>query len=377
MTSHATIPSTVGLEGVVAAETRLSRVDGQAGRLIVRGHEIESLAGRLSFEAMAALLWQDLAPAPDNQPTGADAIAAALGRARVQVAERLPAILPVAAPLPPIDGLRASLAALPDDDPLGDHIVAAAAMPVLIAGLWRAGRGLAPLAPDPERGQVADFLAMLTGDEAPADIVQALETYLVVVADHGMNASTFTARVVASTRAGMIASVVAALCALKGPLHGGAPGPVLDMLDSIGGPDGIEAWLERELAGGARLMGFGHRVYRTRDPRADVLKGVVAGLSRDLGRIAFAEQVEQAAIAALAQRYPNRRLDTNVEFYTALLLDAVGLPRELFTPAFAMGRVLGWTAHAFEQVAGGRIIRPASSYIGDLPEGEAALAVAG
>jgi len=375
MTASAATPTAapLGLDGVVAAETRLSRVDGQAGRLIVRGHDIERLAGHTSFEAMAALLWHGLARGSADET----AVAVALGKARAAVAGRLPDLLPPAAGLPPIDGLRLGLAALNDDAPLGDHIMTTAAVPVLIAAQWRAAQGAAPVAPDPALGQTADFLRMLTGAAADRDIVRALETYLVVVADHGMNASTFTARVVASTRAGIVASVVAALCALKGPLHGGAPGPVLDMLDEIGDVNGIAPWLDGTLASGERLMGFGHRIYRTRDPRADVLKGVVAGLRRDAGRIAFAEQVEQAAIATLAKRYPTRNLDTNVEFYTALLLDAVGLPRELFTPAFAIGRVLGWTAHAFEQVKGGRIIRPASRYIGDLPEGEAALAVAG
>ena len=180
-----------------------------------------------------------------------------------------------------------------------------------------------------------------------------------------MNASTFAARVIASTRAGIISAVIGALCALKGPLHGGAPGPVLDMFDAIGSPARIEPWINEQLDARVRLMGFGHRIYQVRDPRADVLRGVVARL-RNSGhrRLEFAEMVERAALKALAARKPDRPLHTNVEFYTALVLDAIELDRELFTPVFAMGRVVGWTAHIFEQERTGRLIRPQSQYIG-------------
>jgi len=362
-----------GLDGVIAAETALSEVDGIQGRLIVRGLTVEELAARHDYAETAALLWHDLAPTTESP----EAIAAALGQARLQAAALVPALLPAARQLSPVEGLRAGLALLADDNPAGDHIAVTAAIPVFVAALWRAQQGAAAIAPDPARGQVEDFLAMLHGGEVDAGQCRALEAYLVTVADHGMNASTFTARVVASTHAGVVSSVVAALCALKGPLHGGAPGPVLDMLDEIGDEARIQAWIAAQLDGGARLMGFGHRIYRTRDPRADVLKELVAGLRGGANRIAFAERVEQAAKAALAQRHPDRPLDTNVEFYTALLLEAVGLPRPLFTPAFAMGRVLGWTAHVFEQLAAGRIIRPASRYTGPLPAGARRAARAG
>src|SRR6185295_5155688 len=183
-------------------------------------------------------------------------------------------------------------------------------------------------------------------------------TYLVTVIDHGLNASTFAARVVASTAAGLVSSVVAALCALKGPLHGGAPGPVLDMLDAIGQSDRADAWIAEELKSGRRLMGFGHRVYRVRDPRASVLKATVAKLKDRDNRIAFAEAVEAAALRALRDLRSGRRLDTNVEFYTALLLEALAIPREGFTPIFAVARTAGWIAHVREQEATGRLMRP-------------------
>ena len=182
-----------------------------------------------------------------------------------------------------------------------------------------------------------------------------------------MNASTFTARVVASTGADLRASVVAAMGALKGPLHGGAPGPVLDMLDAIGAPEHAVSWLEAELAAGRRIMGMGHRIYRVRDPRAAVFERAIEALTDhgvSTGRLALARAVERAAEGVLRARHPARPLHANVEFYTAVLLDALRLPREAFTLTFAVGRAAGWCAHVREQRAGGRLIRPASRYVG-------------
>jgi citrate synthase len=216
---------------------------------------------------------------------------------------------------------------------------------------------------------------MLKGHPASAPEVKAFETYLVTVIDHGLNASTFTARVIASTLAGLTSAFVGGLSALKGPLHGGAPGPVIEMLDGIGTPDNARAWIEAALDRGDRLFGFGHRVYKVRDPRADALKRAVRVLGETSnvlpGRLAFAEAVEQAALAILKARKPSRSLQTNVEFYTALLLEALAFPPSAFTCVFAMGRSAGWIAHAREQVAGGRLIRPQSRYIGPRPKAAA------
>jgi citrate synthase len=211
---------------------------------------------------------------------------------------------------------------------------------------------------------------MVRGGDVSADLAAALDAYLVTVSDHGMNASTFTARVVTSTGSDAVSAVVAAIGALKGPLHGGAPGPVLDMVDSIGEPDQAEAWIEAELAAGRRIMGMGHRIYRVRDPRAAVLEKATlrleqAGISSK--RLALARAVERAAEGALRKKRPDRPLHANVEFYTAVLLDTIGLPRRLFSPMFAVGRVAGWCAHIDEQRAHGRLIRPASEYIGPMP----------
>ena len=192
-----------------------------------------------------------------------------------------------------------------------------------------------------------------------------MDAYFVTIVDHGLNASTFAARVVASTASDTVSAVVAALGALKGPLHGGAPGPVLDMLDAIDASGDATSWIGNAISGGDRLMGFGHRIYRVRDPRADILKAVVKTLGT-AGRIGLAEKVEQTALTLLAKHKPDRRLETNVEFYTALLLEALAIPRQAFTPTFAVGRIVGWCAHILEQRRTGRLIRPKSHYVGPI-----------
>jgi len=365
-----------GLDGIVVAETVLSEVDGEAGRLVVRGLPVEALAGHAAFEEVARRLWEGLAPPP--APTTA-AVWAALGRGRVAAFRNVEELRRTAAGQPPVSALRLGLASLRPGG-AGDHLLATAAVPVFAAAFERARRGLPAVPPDPALGHAADFLRMLRGEPASAAEAAALDAYLVTVAEHGMNASTFTARVVASTRAGVLPAVIAALCALEGPLHGGAPGPVLEMLDALRGQADVAGWLAAELAAGRRLMGFGHRIYRVRDPRADVLKAQVAKLRAAAergpgpaaagGRLALAERVEREALAALRDLRPGKRIDTNVEFYTAVLLDALRIDRGLFTSVFAAGRVAGWTAHVFEQERANRLIRPQSAYVGPRPEAE-------
>jgi len=350
-----------GLEGVVAAETEMSLVDGKNGRLIVRGHELEDIAGTLTYEDVASLLWSRVVPGA----TQSNDLAALFAASREEAWTRLKPLFPLATGMSPLDGLRFGLSALAGNDTEAADLVGA--VPVLIAALERQRHGAQPIAPDTNLGQAADFLRMLSGTAPRPVNVAAFETYLVTVADHGMNASTFTSRVIASTRADITGWIVGAISALSGPLHGGAPGPVLDMLDAVEAATSPADWIEAQLAKGERLMGFGHRIYRTRDPRADVLKAALDKLPHDAGRISMARELETAALRALAHRYPDRRLDINVEFYTALLLEAVGLDRSLFTPAFALGRTLGWIAHGYEQVASKRLIRPASEYTGPMP----------
>lgn len=360
-----------GLEGVVVAETRLSRVDGRNGRLILRGLDLERAAAELSFEGMAAHLWGD--------PTGK--LEHRLGRSRVAAFEMLPRLGDALAAPDGMEALRAGIAHLrAGGDPEEERVRIAGAMPVLAAA-WARGQGLgrkggrsaserAPVAPDPARSQAHDYLRMLTGRTPHPAVVRGLDTYLCTVAEHGMNASTFAARVVTSTGSDGVSAVVAALGALKGPLHGGAPGPVLDMLEEMGSPERARAWLEAELAAGRRIMGLGHRVYRVRDPRAAVLEEATLDLERagiSTRRLELARAVERQAAALLRERYPDRPLEANVEFYTAVLLDTLGLDRRLFTPTFAVGRVVGWMAHVDEQRETGRLIRPSCHYVGPEP----------
>ncbi|HEV2566599.1 MAG TPA: citrate synthase/methylcitrate synthase [Microvirga sp.] len=350
---------TIGLDDVVAAETALSHVDGEAGRLIIAGHDLEELVGRVAFEDVVAMLWEGLVPDVVDPK-------ALLSAARQRAFTHLASLAPQLAGLTPVEGMRLLLASLPDADE-NHPALAVGAAGVAAAMAVRGAQGLAPVAPDSLLSHAADILRMMRDAPVTADEADALDTYLVTVIDHGLNASTFTARVVASTQAGILSSVVAGLCALKGPLHGGAPGPVLDMLDAIGSIENADSWLDGAMARGERLMGFGHRIYRVRDPRADVLKAAAGRLKGKDNRIAFAEAVEATALKVLERRKPGRRLDTNVEFYTAILLDAIGVPREGFTPLFAAGRTAGWVAHAIEQSRTGRIIRPQSRYVGTWP----------
>lgn len=351
-----------GLEGVVVAATRLSDVDGERGRLVIAGHDVEALAGHATFEDVVVLL--DTGRLGDA--TARDATSRALGAARVRAFARVAEVRPALLRGDAMDALRGAAAQLAGDDPLD----AMGGMAVFAAAWARLAVGHEPVAPDPTLSHAADYLRMTTGEAPDAARTAALDAYLVTVADHGMNASTFTARVVASTGSDLISSIVAALGALKGPLHGGAPGPVLTMLDAIGTPDAAATWLEGELAAGRRIMGMGHRIYRVRDPRAAVLERATLALEKagiTTGRLALARAVERAAEGILRVRHPNRPLHANVEFYTAVLLDTVGLPRELFTATFAVGRTAGWCAHVAEQRKTGRLIRPASLYVGDVP----------
>jgi citrate synthase len=362
---------TIGLDGVVAAETAISRVDGENGVLIIRGHEIEALVDTHRFEDLTTLLWRPF----EEAPLSSNGIRIDLGVARGRAAERLPALLALSEGMEPIDALRLALSAVPCSTPLQESLDVTAMAAVMLAARHRREVGEDWIRPDPDLSHGEDLCRMLFG-VVDKDRTRALETYLVTVADHGMNASTFTARVIASTQADVVSAATGGIGALKGPLHGGAPGPVLDMLDEIGDEPGIQAWMDKHLGDGERLMGFGHRIYRRRDPRADVLKAALARFgARNDNRVALAEAVEVSARENLARRYPGRGLDTNVEFYTALLLEAVGIDRRFFTPLFAAGRVLGWTAHAREQVEIGRLMRPLSRYIGPMPAGEASLSV--
>ncbi len=346
-----------GIEGIIAAETVLSHTDGERGVVLVRGHTVQELIAKHGYEGSVAILWEDFAGAGLHRA----AIRAALGEGRRIAFSRLDRWLPAAAGRTIEEGTRLCLAAVPDDSTPAEI---AAALPVGVAALIRAQHGHAPLAPDASLGTAADFLRMLHGKAVATAMADALDTYFTAIMDNGLNASTFAARVVASTRASIASAVVGGYCAFTGPLHGGAPGPTLAMLDEAAQSGDVDAWLERKLSGGGRLMGFGHRVFRVRDPRADALRESLTRLGPSVGRLAFAADFERRALAALSRHKPGRALQTNVEINAALLLDALGLHRDAFMPVFAIGRCAGWIAHALEQQKTGRMIRPSSRYIG-------------
>ena len=352
--------SSSGLEGVNAANTAISHVDGEHGRLVIAGYDAEQLAQVATFEEATRRVLEAGRGAP------VDVTPAQLAQARIRAWELLPRLGDALDAADGMDALRAGLAHLrATGDDLADAITAIGAAPVFAAAWSRKQRGLVPIGPSADLDHASDYLRMTTGAAPSPAAAKALGAYLVTVSDHGMNASTFTARVVASTASDLISAVVAGVGALKGPLHGGAPGPVLDMLDGAARLGSPRAWLEAELAAGRRIMGMGHRVYRVRDPRAAVLEEAARPLSSD--RLALARAVETAASKILRERKPDRPLAANVEFYTAVLLDAVGLPRDQFSPTFAISRVAGWSAHVLEQRRTGRPIRPSSHYTGQRP----------
>jgi citrate synthase len=235
--------------------------------------------------------------------------------------------------------------------------------------------GLEPVKPRADLAHAANYLYMLNGKESSPELVRALNTYLVLLADHGMNASTFTARVIASTDSDLASCLVGAIGALKGPAHGGAPSAVMDQLEKIGTADKAESWMRAARKQKVRFMGFGHRIYRTYDPRAKILKEMCARLNPKFYELA--SKVEETALMILHEEHPERPQATNVEFYSAGVLQAIGLPKEYFPPTFAVSRVAGWTAHVLEQSANNRIIRPQSEYIGPEPRKPVPLAERG
>jgi citrate synthase len=373
MSDKSTTAFVAGLEGVVAAETRLSSVDGKAGELIIAGFPVEELASRATFEEVVYLLWHDALPNTKQLAAFQGKLAARRPLPRITLELLRAAALQA---VPPMDALRMAAgtisldkpdSAVVEDELYGDALALVARFPTIVASYWRLLNGEEPVKPDSELGHAANYLYMLSGERPSLELVRALETYLNTVVDHGMNASTFAARVITSTRSDTVSAVVGAVGALKGPLHGGAPGPALDLVFEIGEANRAEPYLREKLERGERLMGFGHRVYKVRDPRAEVLSRAAERLyepGEEAPLYELARSVEHTAVELLAEYKPGRTLQTNVEFYTALLLHGLGLSTELFTPTFAVGRVAGWTAHCMEQRALDRLIRPQSAYVG-------------
>lgn len=367
-----TVPYHPGLEGVVAAQTEISEVDGQNGRLIYRGgYLIQQLAER-SFEEIAYLLWHGELP---NSAQLSDLKRQLAATSPLNEAARA-ALSGLPSNADPMDALRTLVSAqgagpdCPKPD-LKSAIAATAVTPTAVAAFYRHQRGEQPVEPRPELGHAANFLYMLDGRQPDADRVRYLQTYLVLLADHGLNASTFTARVVASTGTDLWSAVVAGIAALKGPAHGGASAAAMTMLEGVGGADRAEQFVIDALDRKERLMGFGHRVYRTYDPRARILRDLCKEANPEFYDVAFS--VEEVALRELMARHPERPNATNVDYYSAGVLAAAGFPKEFFACVFAASRMAGWTAHVLEYMAkDGRIIRPASQWTGPDPDRRAA-----
>ncbi len=364
-----------GLEGVVAAETSVGSVRGMEGFFHYRQYDATELARTRSFEDVCQLLFDGELPEA-GRPSVADELAE-LSSLPAGLEALLPGIVAASPGAPLLDQLRSAVSLLGAVEAMHptrdlthvelrrDALRIVAAMPLLAAALHRLAGGLAPVPSDPALGMAANYLAMLTGSRPSPEAAAALERYLVLTIDHGLNASTFTARVVASTGADLAAAVVAAIGALSGPLHGGAPSRALDTLDAIGTPERAEAHITSLVASGERIMGFGHRVYKTVDPRSELMKETAREIGAPLSGLA--EQVEQTVLSVLAEMKPDRKLYTNVEFFAGVVMDGCGIPRQMFTPTFALSRTVGWCAHVLEQAADNRIIRPASRYVGPPP----------
>ncbi|MQS34434.1 citrate synthase/methylcitrate synthase [Streptomyces katsurahamanus] len=376
-TSEAAPPAVPrGLAGVVVTDTGIGDVRGREGFYHYRQYSAVELATTRGFEDVWHLMFHGCLPDPSESAAFA-AHTASLRRLPDDVRAALPAIARAGAASGPLAGLRTALSLfgaatgmrpvydLDAEARRADALAACAVVPTLLTALHRLGQGLEPVEPREDLPYAANYLHMLTGSEPEPARARAIERYLISTVDHGFNASTFTGRVIASTGADVAACLTGAVGALSGPLHGGAPSRALDTLDAIGTPDRIRPWITEKVLGGTRIMGFGHPVYRTEDPRSRLLREIAESFGGPLTE--FAVQVEKEVVAVLAELKPGRELHTNVEFYAGVVMELCGLPRQMFTPTFCAARVIGWSANILEQSADSKIIRPAARYVGPPP----------
>jgi citrate synthase len=365
-----------GLRNVVVTETRLGDVRGDEGFYHYRQYSAIELARSKSVEDVWFLLFEGRLPRPAERAAFVAELAS-LRELPPEVRAVLPAVAAAGSSLKPLAGLRTALSLLAaarglrplwDVDAAqrkADAMLVCAVTPTILAALYRLRSGLEPMEPRTDLGAAAHWLYLVTG-EVPDDAkVRAIEHYLISTIDHGFNASTFTARVIASTGADVVAAVAGAIGAFSGPLHGGAPDRALASLDEIGTPDRIDEWVRAKVSSGDRIMGFGHAVYRTEDPRSLMLRDIAVELGGDL--VEFATTVERRIVEVLAELKPGRNLYANVEFYAGVVMSLCGLPREMFTPTFAVSRVIGWSANILEQAGTSKIIRPSARYVGEPP----------
>ncbi|MEX0874232.1 MAG: citrate synthase [Actinomycetota bacterium] len=358
-----------GLENITVAETELSYIDGQAGRLIYRGYNAVDLALNRSFIDVWHLL--HFGDFPSDDAFAGKIAAMRKSPLDVQTLRDLAAshgtfmstIQAAIAACGSAWGLESWLDRDPDE--VHEEVLRlGAVMPTLVSALWRLSQGKDPIEPDASLDEASNYLWMMNGAKPTDDQVLAANQYLILLAEHGMNASTFTARVVASTGADVGSAVTAGAGALSGPLHGGAPSLVADMLDEIGTPDNAEKWIKDAITSGRRIMGFGHRVYKAEDPRAACFRDTATELRSE--RVGLAKAVEATTLEELRASKPGRALYTNVEFWSAVVMEHAGIPRPLFTPTFCVSRTIGWTGHIMEQVRDNRLIRPTADYTGPM-----------
>ncbi|WP_027725082.1 citrate synthase/methylcitrate synthase [Tuberibacillus calidus] len=357
-----------GLENVVAAETVLSDINGDKGQLIIRGIPIEQLAGEKTFEEAVYFLWTGRFPNEDELQALKEKLLAemTLEPDDFSFLNGIPTDLETMAYLmTALSGLHRKGYTWPPDEKQAAQILGKT--PAILGYLQSRRSHREPVQPKKDLGFAGNYLYLITGEIPSKEAAKALDTYFTLTMEHGLNASTFTARVITSTQSDLISAIVGAMGALKGPLHGGAPKEVIAMLEEIGTAENAETWLREKLEKKERIMGFGHRVYRTVDPRANVLRQMAGPLAKNGGWFSMALEVERVAQQLLAEYKPHRPLKTNVEFYAAAVFKAIGLPETLYTATFATSRIAGWCAHALEQAADNRIIRPSARYIGPVP----------
>ncbi|MFI5733978.1 citrate/2-methylcitrate synthase [Kribbella sp. NPDC051587] len=365
-----------GLRNVVVTETTLGDVRGDEGFYHYRQYSAIDLARSKTLEDVWFLLFEGRLPTAAER----DQFIAELAPLRVlpdEVSAVLPAIATAGPTFNPLAGLRTALsllAATKNLPPLwdvdaarrkADAMLVCAVTPTILAALYRLREGEQPLEPRADLTAAANWLYLVTDKVPTAVEATAIEHYLISTVDHGFNASTFTARVITSTGADLVAAIAGAIGAFSGPLHGGAPDRALASLDEIGTPDRIDDWVRAKVQAGDRIMGFGHAVYRTEDPRSLMLRDIARGIGGDL--VDFATTVEQRIVDVLAELKPGRNLYANVEFYAGVVMELCGLPRAMFTPTFAVSRVIGWSANILEQATDSKIIRPSAQYVGPPP----------
>ncbi|GAB3238578.1 citrate synthase/methylcitrate synthase [Glycomyces halotolerans] len=370
MTDFIEVPR--GLDRVIVAETEIGDVRGEEGFYHYRQYNAVELAERCSFEQVWHLMLFGELPSAERLAEFKAAVAP-----HRRLTPELLDLLPHLKDTAPLDGLRTALSAacaarpmrplldIDEDARRDDALFASAVTPAILTALWRLSQGAEPLQPRDDLGYAANYLYMMTGEVPSEANARAIEHYLILTVDHGFNASTFTSRVIASTGADLGAALVGAIGALSGPLHGGAPSRALDALDGIGSVDNIDNWIRTELEAGRRIMGFGHAVYKTDDPRSNHLRDVADQLDGDI--VEFAKTVERRVVEILAEVKPGRKLYTNVEFYAGVVMELAGVPRQMFTPTFTTSRVVGWSANILEQARDSKIIRPRAKYVGAPP----------